>query len=177
MKLWLDEITTPIGPLTLIVNPASGGICTLEFTTDREMLRERLAARFGPVSFADEPDPGGTANRIRAYFAGDVHAVDKLPVDTAGTPFQERVWAALRGVPPGQPVSYGQLARAIGRPGAARAVGLANGRNPVAVVIPCHRVIGADGTLTGYGGGLPRKRWLLEHEARGAAAAFALRAG
>jgi len=87
-----------------------------------------------------------------------------VPVRAGGTPFQRVVWAALREIPPGRTTSYGQLAARLGRPGASRAVGLANGANPVAIAVPCHRVIGADGTLTGYGGGIERKRWLLEHE-------------
>jgi methylated-DNA-[protein]-cysteine S-methyltransferase len=103
-----------------------------------------------------------------AYFDGDVRALDALPVKTQGTAFQSEVWAALRAIPVGQTRSYGQLAAAIGRPSAVRAVGLANGSNPVGVIVPCHRVIGANGTLTGYAGGLERKRWLLAHEAANA---------
>jgi methylated-DNA-[protein]-cysteine S-methyltransferase len=101
---------------------------------------------------------------MRAYLAGRLDALDGLPVDAGGTPFQALVWAALRTIPPGQTWSYKALAERIGRPAAVRAVGLANGANPVGIVVPCHRVIGAGGSLTGYGGGLPRKRWLLEHE-------------
>lgn len=177
MKMWVDEFKSPIGTLTLVVNPDSGGVSALEFTTDRALLQQRLAPRFGSVSFASKRNPSGVTSQIRAYFAGDIHALDGLALDMRGTPFQERVWAALRRVAAGKPVSYGQLARAIGRPGAARAVGLANGRNPVVIAVPCHRVIGADGTLTGYGGGLDRKRWLLEHEARCTATVFTLAAG
>lgn len=177
MKLWIDTIATPIGTMTLVVNPASGGVCALDFDTQRRVLQARLEARFGSVSLVETPDPGGIASRLRAYFAGEVAALESVPVDTAGTPFQETVWAALRHIGPGQTKSYGQLAATLGRPGAARAVGLANGQNPVAVVVPCHRVIGADGSLTGYGGGLKRKRWLLEHEARCTASTFKLAAG
>jgi methylated-DNA-[protein]-cysteine S-methyltransferase len=101
---------------------------------------------------------------MRAYLAGELNALDRLPADAGGTPFQQEVWAALRTIPPGVTWSYKQLALRIGRPAAVRAVGLANGSNPIGIVVPCHRVIGANGTLTGYGGGLPRKRWLLEHE-------------
>lgn len=103
------------------------------------------------------------AAQLRAYFDGKLRVFD-LPLAAQGTPFQQRVWKALRDIPYGTTVSYGALAGRIGRPKASRAVGLANGRNPISIVVPCHRVIGADGSLTGYGGGLPRKRWLLNHE-------------
>jgi len=101
---------------------------------------------------------------ISRYFAGELAAIDSLPVKTGGTPFQRAVWHALRNIPCGTTISYAQLAGQIGRPAAVRAVGLANGANPIGVVVPCHRVIGADGSLTGYGGGIERKRWLLRHE-------------
>jgi methylated-DNA-[protein]-cysteine S-methyltransferase len=102
--------------------------------------------------------------RLRAYFAGDLAVLDTIPADPGGTPFQARVWAELRKIPVGSTVSYSELARRADTPDAVRAVGAANGRNPVPIVIPCHRVIGANGTLTGYGGGLDRKQWLLVHE-------------
>ena len=101
--------------------------------------------------------------QLRDYFEGNLRAFT-VTVAPAGTPFQRKVWRALQGIPWGKAISYGELARRIGSPGSARAVGMANGRNPIAIVIPCHRVIGADGSLTGYGGGLDRKRWLLAHE-------------
>lgn len=101
---------------------------------------------------------------VEAYFAGDVAALDGLSVRTGGTAFQREVWAALRAIPPGETRTYGQQASAIGRPRAVRAVGLANGQNPIAVIVPCHRVVGAGGALTGYAGGMERKRWLLAHE-------------
>lgn len=111
-------------------------------------------------------DPFGLTSALAAYFKGDVHSIDRLPVAFGGTAFQNTVWTALRTIPAGSTRSYGALAKAIGAPKAVRAVGLANGANPVGVVVPCHRVIGADGSLIGYGGGLPRKKWLLAHEAR-----------
>jgi len=104
------------------------------------------------------------ARAVRAYFAGDLHALDALPVRVGGTPFETAVWQTLRQIPVGETWSYAQLAKALDRPKAVRAVGRANGRNPVALVVPCHRVIGADGRLVGYGGGLERKAWLLRHE-------------
>ena len=111
----------------------------------------------------DHPVLLEAARQLEAYFSGGLTAFS-LTVAPAGTPFQRKVWRALQGIPWGQAISYGELARRIGSPGSARAVGMANGRNPVAIVIPCHRVIGADGSLTGYGGGLDRKKWLLAHE-------------
>jgi methylated-DNA-[protein]-cysteine S-methyltransferase len=104
--------------------------------------------------------------QLDAYFHGDLRTFD-LPLHMAGTPFQKQVWQGLLTIPYGTTISYAELARRIGRPGASRAVGAANGRNPIGIIVPCHRVIGADGTLTGYGGGLDRKEWLLAHEARG----------
>lgn len=103
-------------------------------------------------------------NQLRSYFAGELQVFD-MPLALEGTPFQRAVWAALRKIPYGKTISYAELARRVGKPGAARAVGSANGRNPVGIIVPCHRVIAADGTLGGYGGGLERKRWLLDHEA------------
>ena len=107
-----------------------------------------------------------------AYFEGEITAIDKLPTATNGTGFQREVWAELRRIPPATTISYGQLAERIGRPKAVRAVGMANGSNPVGVVVPCHRVIGSNGKLTGYGGGLHRKEWLLRHEAQYASPLF-----
>lgn len=123
--------------------------------------------------FADKASPGEVpsvatpsrfARAVAAYFAGRIEALDDLPVKVAGTAFETEVWHTLRRIPPGHTWSYRELAAAIGRPKAVRAVGAANGRNPVSLVLPCHRVIGADGSLTGYGGGLERKAWLLRHE-------------
>jgi methylated-DNA-[protein]-cysteine S-methyltransferase len=103
-------------------------------------------------------------SQLAEYFAGERTAFD-LPLHMIGSEFQRRVWTALRDIPCGETASYGAIAEQIGAPGAARAVGLANGQNPIAIIVPCHRVIGADGSLTGYGGGLPAKQWLLSHEA------------
>jgi methylated-DNA-[protein]-cysteine S-methyltransferase len=123
--------------------------------------------RHAPTSSEDwERDDDGLAavvDQLEAYFAGSRETFD-VPLDLQGTDFQRRVWAGLLEIPYGETMSYGELARRVARPGASRAVGLANGRNRVAIIVPCHRVIGADGTLTGYGGGLDRKVWLLDHE-------------
>ena len=112
----------------------------------------------------DARDPGGLSAKLQQYFDGDLAIIDTLPTATAGTPFQRQVWQALRTIPCGQVMHYGQLAEVLGRPGAARAVGAANGSNPVSIVVPCHRVIGRNGTMTGYAGGVQRKEWLLRHE-------------
>lgn len=166
MELLVDSLDSPLGPVAL----ASDGraLVALEFGS-RERMASRLRARFGSgVAIREARDPLGLTSRVRAWFQGDLGALATVPVDGGGTPFQRRVWAALRDIPAGATESYSGLAARIGAPGAARAVGLANGRNPIAIAVPCHRVIGADGSLTGYGGGLDRKRWLLDHE-RGAA--------
>jgi methylated-DNA-[protein]-cysteine S-methyltransferase len=125
-----------------------------------------LTERFGALDFRPR-DPTGMCNRLAAYFAGDLHAFDGVALDAGGTPFQQRVWAALREIPAGETISYLTLARRIGDPTAARAVGAANGSNPIAIVVPCHRVIASDGRLSGYAGGVHRKRWLLDHERAG----------
>jgi methylated-DNA-[protein]-cysteine S-methyltransferase len=115
-------------------------------------------------SCAERRNPGGVTAAFRAYFEGDLAALDPLAVAPSGTDFQRKVWTTLREIPCGSTWSYGQLAARLGNPKAVRAVGLANGANPLGIVLPCHRVIGADGSLTGYGAGIERKRWLLEHE-------------
>jgi methylated-DNA-[protein]-cysteine S-methyltransferase len=164
MTLDLDVLDTPIGPLAL----ASDGraLLALEFGT-LDALRDRLRARFGEAArFRDVPDPQGFTSRVRAYFAGDLAAFSGVPVDGGGTPFERRVWEALREIPAGATASYAAIAARLGAPRACRAVGRANGRNPIAIAVPCHRVIGANGSLTGYAGGLERKRWLLDHEER-----------
>jgi methylated-DNA-[protein]-cysteine S-methyltransferase len=164
-----DEIDTPIGTLLLVAGET--GVCALDLEGDMAAVRGSLERRFGAVELRRHDDPGGFSTRVRDYFAGELAALDSIPADPGGTPFQADVWRALRGIPVGRTASYAAIARRIGRPAAVRAVGAANGRNPVALIIPCHRVIGADGSLTGYGGGLDRKRWLLEHEGAAADAA------
>ena len=156
------RIDSPIGPLILAAR--EGALVALHFGDAPDTLRGDLERRFGPCVFDEGPDPAGAVARLRAYFGGDLAAIDAIPAEPGGTPFQRKVWDALRRIPVGTTVSYSELARRIGAPETVRAVGTANGRNPIAVVIPCHRVIGADGSLTGYGGGLDRKEWLLAHE-------------
>ena len=166
-ELLLDrlEAPSPIGTVHLVVRGTV--LVALDFGRAEERLLRLLHARFGPgVRLTEVNDPCGLASALRAYFAGDLQALAALPADGGGSPFQRRVWDALREIPPGTTRSYGEIAARIGRPTASRAVGLANGQNPVSLVIPCHRVIGSTGALTGYGGGLERKRWLLAHERR-----------
>lgn len=162
-----DSIPTPIGTLRIAADVA-GRLCVALFTETDEIVY-RYLRRHSPEPFTLVlvHNPHGFSNRIAAYFAGELNAIDDLPVDTGGSPFQRDVWQALRTIPCGTTTSYGKLAARIGRPSAVRAVGLANGANPIAVVLPCHRVVGSNGSLTGYGGGIERKRWLLEHECKG----------
>jgi methylated-DNA-[protein]-cysteine S-methyltransferase len=169
MTLEVAECTSPIGSITLAAR--DGRLCALEFTERWPRRRAALVARFGAVELRRAADPAGAVAALAAYFAGDLDALARIAVDPGGTPFQRRVWAALRRVPAGRSVSYGELAREIGAPAAARAVGAGNGANPVALVIPCHRVIRGDGALGGYAGGVRRKRWLLAHERAGRTAA------
>ena len=161
----IDRITTPIGTM-MIAADADGNLRAALFTEDEEIIRRYLRLQVGAKGFTLQPEqnPNGLTVAISNYFNGDLGVIDGLPVETGGTPFQREVWSALRAIPCGSTTSYGELAEQIGRPTAVRAVGLANGANPVAVVVPCHRVIGANGSLTGYGGGIERKRWLLDHE-------------
>lgn len=161
--LTLDRLATPVGEVLLITGP-EGAVRALDFAGYEERMH-RLRARHSPGgSLAEGRAPDSVRAAVLAYFAGELTALDGLPVKTGGTDFQKAVWAALRAIPAGETRTYGQLASAIGSPRAVRAAGLANGQNPIAVIVPCHRVIGATGTLTGYAGGLERKRWLLAHE-------------
>ena len=164
--LLLDEIDSPIGRIAIAVH--DGRLCALEFGSAR--LAAQLATRYdGRTPRRRVGDPSGVSTKIRAYLAGDLTAIDDITVDTGGTAFQRRVWRALRRIPAGRTMSYGELAGALDRGAAARAVGAANGRNPISIVVPCHRLVGGDASLTGYGGGLWRKRWLLRHEGEWAA--------
>jgi methylated-DNA-[protein]-cysteine S-methyltransferase len=160
-------VPSPLGRLLLVCD-ASGRLRALDFEDHEPRMQRLLRVHCG--ADADRLDPRAAptalAESLAAFFRGELRALDALEVRTGGSAFQRRVWGALREIPSGATTTYGALARAIGRPTAFRAVGLANGANPIAIVVPCHRVIGADGALTGYGGGLERKRWLLEHERR-----------
>ena len=164
LQLFMDKIETPIGTM-LIAADAEGNLRVADWTDHEDRMRHLLRRHYGEgFRLESARDPNGLSSAIGRYFAGDLGAIEDLPVQTAGTPFQRKVWRALREIPCGTTASYGQLAGQIGQPTAVRAVGLANGANPVGVVVPCHRVIGSNGSLTGYGGGIERKRWLLKHE-------------
>ncbi|MBY8876776.1 methylated-DNA--[protein]-cysteine S-methyltransferase [Actinacidiphila acidipaludis] len=152
-------VDSPCGPLTLVAR--EGGLAGLYMTEQRHRPGDET---FGLLD--DHPVFEQVVTQLAEYFAGERTGFD-LDLRLSGTPFQQRVWSALRDIPYGETVSYGELADVLGQPGASRAVGLANGKNPVGIIVPCHRVIGANGSLTGYGGGLDRKRWLLAFE-RGA---------
>jgi methylated-DNA-[protein]-cysteine S-methyltransferase len=165
MILHTRTVRSPIGALALIADGDT--LVGLEFCDAldrRDRLARSLARHLGAYETREHPDPAGAASRLERYFAGEREALAGQPVAPRGTAFQLDVWRALRDIPAGETRSYGQLAVAIGRPAAVRAVGAANGANPVALFVPCHRVIAADRTLWGYGGGLGRKRWLLAHE-------------
>lgn len=162
MNLLMDSIESQIG--TILIVSDGENLCALDFEDCRDRMKALLRKRYGNFSLCPADDPQGLSSRVRTYFAGSYGALDEIPVSTGGTAFQRQVWRALRAIPAGSTVSYGKLAERIGRPKAGRAVGLANSLNPVAIVVPCHRVIGGGATLTGYAGGLPRKRWLLAHE-------------
>ena len=165
MKLRAGKVRSPVGEIFFTVsNGGREALCGLVFDQYREVLLEELARRYGELELSNERDPAGVASRLRAYLDGELTALDDIPVETGGTPFQRAVWAALRRVPAGETRSYADLARAVGSPRAVRAVGAANGQNPVSLVVPCHRIIRSDGKLCGYGGGVERKRWLLVHE-------------
>lgn len=152
---------SPIGPLTTAER--AGRVCLLHFGPDGADV-DRMFDRWYPGEARQRAPLAGIGGVLSRYFGGEIAAIDAVPVELNGTPFQKTVWAALRRIPFGTTISYAELARRIGEPAAVRAVGTANGANPVAVIVPCHRVIGTNGTLTGYGGGLERKQWLLSHE-------------
>ena len=165
-------IETPLG--SMLALDSGAGLCALEFTGPEERLTRldaRLARWFPPHEMVDRDTPtiARTREWLDAYFAGasaDDMSSSGLTLDLRGAPFEKRVWTALRTIAPGETTSYGAIANALGSAGASRAVGAANGANPVAIIVPCHRVIGASGALTGYGGGLDKKTWLLSHERR-----------
>jgi methylated-DNA-[protein]-cysteine S-methyltransferase len=170
IELLIDRLDTPIGELGIAAD-AAGRLCAVEWTDQGDRLERSLRLQYGPRGFSLTPakNPARLTAALDAYFRGDLDAIDGLAVAARGTDFQRSVWRALRRIPCGETTSYGALAQRIGRPTAVRAVGHANGANPVSIVVPCHRVIGSDGSLTGYGGGIERKRWLLAHEQRAGA--------
>jgi methylated-DNA-[protein]-cysteine S-methyltransferase len=169
LSLLIDRLDTPIGAM-LIVSDHEGNLRAVDWADHETRMYRLLMIHYGRSGFNLDPahSPLGLTDAIKRYFRGELTAINPLPVKTGGTPFQCDVWRALRNIPCGTTVSYMKLAKQIGRPAAVRAVGSADGSNPVGIVVPCHRVIGSDGSLTGYGGGIERKLWLLNHEASAA---------
>jgi methylated-DNA-[protein]-cysteine S-methyltransferase len=159
--LTLDRIETPIGT-ALAVTDEAGVLRAFNWTDYEPAMLKWIAKRYPKAALKEGQGPLRPV--FERYFAGEPDAFETVAWEGAGTAFQKKVWETLCSIPAGEAISYAELARRIGRPTAVRAVGLANGSNPVALIVPCHRVIGSDGSLTGYGGGLHRKRWLLEHE-------------
>lgn len=164
-RLFLDQLATPIGTM-LVITDDQERLRALDWSDHEERMHRLLRLHYGRdgVELSARSLPDSLATSLKGYFVGNLAALDSIPVHTGGTAFHREVWAALRKIPAGSTLTYGGLAEHLGRPKAVRAVGLANGANPIGVVVPCHRVIGADTSLTGYGGGLHRKLWLLEHE-------------
>lgn len=162
-KFVLDRMTTPIG-VALLVTDAEGRLCALDWADFEDRMAQLMRQQFGDSVLVEGSAPAHVRDALSAYFAKGKDRLGAIRCRFGGTPFQREVWSALRDIPAGTTTSYGALAARIARPKAVRAVGHANGSNPISVVVPCHRVIGADGSLTGYGGGLERKKWLLEHE-------------
>ncbi|NOK60480.1 MAG: methylated-DNA--[protein]-cysteine S-methyltransferase [Chloroflexi bacterium AL-W] len=160
--LYTDYVATPIGDVLLVADGES--LVYVDFADNTERLQRLLARRYRDFTLIQQEHPNGFSDQIKRYFAGELDALNQLPVALGGTPFQQRVWLKLRDILVGQTMSYGQLATQLGLPKGARAVGITNGLNPIGIVLPCHRVIGANHSLTGYAGGIERKRWLLRHE-------------
>jgi methylated-DNA-[protein]-cysteine S-methyltransferase len=163
-QFYTERFNTPTGWMHLVTD-AQECLRAADWEDKGDRMQRLLRLHYGDtIEVRDARGASAARLALEAYFAGDLHAIDTIRTATRGTDFQRQVWAALRAVAVGTTVSYGQLAQRIGRPAAVRAVGAANGANPIPVVVPCHRVIGADASLTGFGGGLERKRWLLAHE-------------
>ena len=165
LTLLIDRIKTPIGELAIVADEEDR-LRAMEWTDHDHRMDRALRLHYGADGYALKScqNPAGLSATMRAYFSGDTRAIDAIKVATGGTDFQKSVWSVLRDIPCGETITYATLAARIGKPKAVRAAGHANGDNPVSVVVPCHRVVGSDGSLTGYGGGIERKRWLLVHE-------------
>jgi O-6-methylguanine DNA methyltransferase len=164
MEFFLDTLDTQVGEIQVVIDPQSERLCALEFSDHTDRLHAYLTQHWGEYTFVAQSNPMGITDRLRLYFTGHLEVIDTIPVAMRGTDFQQTVWAALRRIPVGETRTYGQIATELGNPLASRAVGHANSLNPIGIVVPCHRVIGANRRLTGYAGGLSRKDWLLQHE-------------
>lgn len=164
MNLFLHRVASPIGVI-LLVTDSQDRVRALDFEDYEPRMRNLLATHYGHYTLSDASSPSAAEPALQRYFDGQLDALKDIAVATNGTEFQQRVWTALRQIPPARMTTYGKLALQLGEHnGAARAVGSANATNPVAIIVPCHRVVGADGKLTGFAGGLERKAWLLSHE-------------
>jgi len=161
-ELQMATVPSPIGNVLLVADGQQ--LVSLDFEEYAARMDLLLTKRYGQYHLVSTPDPAGAVTRLGRYFAGDLTAFDGAAVTPGGTAFQNTVWQALRDIPVGTTESYGKLAARLSMPKASRAVGYANSLNPIAIVLPCHRVVGAKAALTGYAGGLERKRWLLQHE-------------
>ena len=161
--LRLDRLPSPIGEILLVTDEA-GAVRALDFHDYVPRMTRLLRLHYGDQPLENGQAPAAARQALTAYFDGALDALTAIPWATGGTTFQNAVWRALIDIPAGETSTYAALAARIGRPAAVRAVGAANGANPIAILVPCHRLIGADGSLTGYGGGLERKTWLLAHE-------------
>jgi methylated-DNA-[protein]-cysteine S-methyltransferase len=161
-ELLIDRIDSAIGEIMVVSDGES--LCALDFADYEPRMIGLLNKRYKSLSLTKKSNPQGFSSRLQAYFKGDYHILNEIPVKTGGTPFQQQVWLALRTIAPGTVMFYGELAAKLARSKACRAVGMANSLNPVGIVLPCHRVVGANFSLTGYAGGLDRKQWLLAHE-------------
>ncbi|UBF29237.1 methylated-DNA--[protein]-cysteine S-methyltransferase [Kovacikia minuta CCNUW1] len=161
-ELLIDRVDSAIGQIFVVSDGKK--LCALDFADYKARMLSLLEKRYRSFRLTEAANPQGFSDRLRAYLAGDLTSLDEIPVSTGGTPFQQQVWFTLRSIPVGTVATYGNLAEKIGKPKAYRAVGMTNALNPVAIVLPCHRVIGANANLTGYAGGLERKKWLLHHE-------------
>ncbi len=161
-ELQLDTLDSPIGTVLIVVDDER--LCALDFADCEQRMMTLLQRRYRSVHLVQTTNPAGFSSRIHAYFAGDYQSLDTIPISIDGTDFQQQVWTALRTIRPGTTIYYRELAAKLEKPTAYRAVGAANSLNPIGIVLPCHRVIGADASLTGYAGGLARKQWLLQHE-------------
>lgn len=160
--LLTDTVESPIGRLVLVFD--AGRLCALDYADNTERMTRLLRQRYHRFRLCEASTPLRVTQQLRAYLGGKLDAIDSIQVDPGGTAFQQKVWEALRTIPPGTTRTYRDVAEQIGRPSAWRAVGRANALNPISIVLPCHRLIGANGALTGYAGGLERKHWLLRHE-------------
>lgn len=165
---FLERFSTPTGRMLIVIDEEQR-LRAVDWEDHEQRMQKLLRRHYGAdaIQLREMSRPSAAQLALQAYFAGDINTINHWPTATNGTDFQRKVWDALRSIPAGQTVSYGNLAARIGRPRATRAVGLANGANPIAIAVPCHRVIGANNALTGFGGGLERKRWLLAHERAG----------